>query len=287
MHKNGSSHDLELLSEYLDGRLDARQRDQLEARLRSTKELADALQGLIQTRTLLRSLPKLKAPRSFRLTPEMVGKPAAPRLYPAFQFASILASLLLVLVLAGDFLGLGTRTASRMAAPAAAPMLGAQSQDMGPTAEAALAQPSAQQKSLAGSSNPQPYLAESTAALGAAVPQPTENAPRIAGLGARDTSTPPITESTGISPTLENPQAAFVNPPAVQLTATQEPGSQTQVTLENPPAPEARSLNAAQPVETPAPATSLPVLRIIEIVLVAVALGTGLAAFFLRRGLGT
>jgi anti-sigma factor RsiW len=286
MHKNVSPHDLELLSEYLDGRLDARQRDQLEARLRSTKELADTLQGLTQTRTLLRSLPKLKAPRSFRLTPEMAGKSATPRLYPAFQFASILASLLLVLVLAGDFLGLGASTASRMTAPAAAPMLATQYQDMGPTAEAALAQLPTQQKSLAGSSNPQPYPAESTAALAAAAPQATENAPRIAAQGARDTSTATITGSTEISPTLENPQAAFVNPPAAQLTTTQEPISQTQVTLENPPAPETQSLNAAQPVETPAPAASLPVLRIIEIVLITVALGTGLAAFFLRRGLG-
>lgn len=286
MHKNSSPRDLELLSEYLDGRLDARQRDQLEARLRSTKELAETLQGLAQTRTLLRSLPKLKSPRSFRLTPEMVGKPATPRLYPTFQFASILASLLLVLVLAGDILGLGVQTASRMAVPAAAPPLAVQSQDMGSTAEATLVPPSAQQKSLAGSRNPQPYPAASTAALGAAVTQPTENAPAVAALGARDTSTPPLTETTGISPTLENPQAVFVNPPAVQLTATQEPVSQTQVALENPLAPEAQSLNAAQPVEIPAPAPSLPVLRIIEIVLVVLALGTGLAAFFLRRGLG-
>jgi anti-sigma factor RsiW len=286
MHNNVSSRDLELLSAYLDGRLEARQRDQLEARLRSNKELADTLQGLAQTRMLLRNLPKLKAPRNFRLTPEMVGKPATSRLYPAFQFASILAGLLLVFVLAGDFLGLGARTASQIAAPASAPMQVPQSQDMEPIAEATSAPTTAQQKSLAGSSLPQPDQAASTAVLEAAAPQPHENAPRIAALGAGDTSTPTIAGLTEISPTLENSQAVFANTTAAQLTGTEEMSSQPPAALGNSPAPASQSLNAAQPVETTAPATSLPVLRIIEIVLVLVALGTGLAAFFLRRGLG-
>jgi hypothetical protein len=123
MKANFSPRDIELLSAYLDRQLDSNKRSRLEARLRGDVGLRAALEDLQRTRALLRSLPRMKAPRSFMLTPQMVSKyqaktTAPRRIYPLFQFASALASLLLVVVLLGDFLGFGAAPA---VLPASAP----------------------------------------------------------------------------------------------------------------------------------------------------------------------
>lgn len=123
MKAKNSPRDIELLSAYLDQQLDSGKRARLEARMRAEPELRSAIDDLRRTRALLRSLPRLKAPRNFTLTPQMVGRvqareSSARRIYPVFQFASALASLLLVVVLLGDFLGLRVPLA-------AAPLAGA------------------------------------------------------------------------------------------------------------------------------------------------------------------
>jgi hypothetical protein len=116
MRMNISNRDWELLSAYMDGQLTSGKRQQLEARIKTNPELRAALDELTQTRAMLRSLPCLKAPRSFKLTPEMVGQSQPRRLYPFFQFASALSSLLLVLVLLSEFLGFGLPVPSGMMA---------------------------------------------------------------------------------------------------------------------------------------------------------------------------
>lgn len=89
--------DLELLSSYLDGQLSSSDVARLEARLKTDPQLADVLSDLRATRTLLRKLPKRRAPRNFTLTRKMVGQnPPLPRTYPLFRFASALATLLFV-----------------------------------------------------------------------------------------------------------------------------------------------------------------------------------------------
>lgn len=107
MRINISNRDWELLSAYMDGQLSSSKRVQLESRMQTNPELRAALDELTQTRAMLRSLPRLKAPHSFKLTPEMVGQRQPKYLYPFFQFASALSSLMLVLVLLSDFLGFG------------------------------------------------------------------------------------------------------------------------------------------------------------------------------------
>ena len=67
------SQDWETLSAYLDGQLTPRELTHLETRLSSDPELRTALEELRQTRGVLRSLPKLRVPRNFTLSPEMVG----------------------------------------------------------------------------------------------------------------------------------------------------------------------------------------------------------------------
>lgn len=102
-----SSRDVVLLSEYLDGRLDQNQRLRLEARLKASPELRSLMEDLRRTRIILRSSPRVCAPRSFKLTPQMAGIKPARRIYPVFQFASALAGLFLVVILAMDFLVFG------------------------------------------------------------------------------------------------------------------------------------------------------------------------------------
>lgn len=87
--------DLELLSAYLDGQLTPSDSARLETRLKSDPELDSVLDDLRAARTLLRKLPKRRAPRNFTLTRKMVGlNPPLPRAYPAFRFATVVATLL-------------------------------------------------------------------------------------------------------------------------------------------------------------------------------------------------
>ena len=95
-----------LLSAYLDGELRDRERVKLEARLEKDPALALALESLRKSKTVLSSLPRLRSPRNYALTPEMVGmKRPQPRLYPTFRLASVIASLMLMIVMIGDVFG--------------------------------------------------------------------------------------------------------------------------------------------------------------------------------------
>lgn len=106
--------DIKSLSAYLDGQLTSREGERLEARLDNEPDLQVALTELRRTRNLLRSAPRLWAPRNFTLTPEMVGERRGLgfRLYPTFRLASAIASLLFVAVVAGDFFSGSTRFAT-------------------------------------------------------------------------------------------------------------------------------------------------------------------------------
>lgn len=105
MTQTPSFRDVEKLSAYLDGQLKPSEKARLESRLQSEPELASILKELRQTRSLLRQLPQRRAPRNFTLTPKMVGqKPPLPRTYPAFRFATVLATLLLFFTFATNFM---------------------------------------------------------------------------------------------------------------------------------------------------------------------------------------
>jgi hypothetical protein len=99
-----SPRDLEMLSAYLDGQLSTKEIAHLQARLQTDQQLQMALEDLRLTRAALRSLPRLRAPRNFTLTPEMAGVHPAKRrqAYPAFGIASLVATLLLALVFFAD-----------------------------------------------------------------------------------------------------------------------------------------------------------------------------------------
>ena len=106
--------DFERLSAYLDGALEADKRRQLEERLRAESSLAAALKDLEGTRALLRRLPQRRAPRSFSLTPAMAGVEQRSTFggWNSLNLVSAVATLMLVVVLAGDFWAGGFQVAA-------------------------------------------------------------------------------------------------------------------------------------------------------------------------------
>jgi hypothetical protein len=92
--------DYELLSAYIDDMLADGERVTLEQRLQSEPVLQAELAALRQTVTMISQLPRLKAPRDFSLTPEMVGnKPSGrPKIiaFPLVRLASAAASIVIV-----------------------------------------------------------------------------------------------------------------------------------------------------------------------------------------------
>jgi hypothetical protein len=102
--KKISDRELGSLSAYLDGEVSHKDRERIEARINEDAEFAEFLEQLKNTRALIRNTPKLRAPRNYLLTPEMVGQASQPRrLFPVFRFASALATVVLILFLFGDF----------------------------------------------------------------------------------------------------------------------------------------------------------------------------------------
>lgn len=106
MKINYSPKDLLLLSNYLDGQLSTREVLLLEKRFEIEPALIQALNELRQTRYLLQHVRKVPVPHHFTLTPEMAEqiRPARKPLFPFFSFASVIATVLLVVVILFDFL---------------------------------------------------------------------------------------------------------------------------------------------------------------------------------------
>jgi hypothetical protein len=101
-----SPREWEALSAYLDEQLSPRRRAQIESRLETSPDFRQALEELSQTRSLLRSAPRPRAPRNFTLTPEMaglrLGARQRPSAYPVLRLASALAALFFVVIFAGE-----------------------------------------------------------------------------------------------------------------------------------------------------------------------------------------
>lgn len=114
--------DLEKLSAYLDGELNPAQAANLEARLQGDPSLAEALDEMRATKRALGSLPMLRPPRNFALTPEMAGLREPRRAYPVLRLASALAMLAFMATCGLDVLGVFSRgLALGASAPAARP----------------------------------------------------------------------------------------------------------------------------------------------------------------------
>ena len=121
MTKKINERDWEALSAYSDGQLSSSESARLERRLQESGELRAVLNELRKTRDLMRSQPKLCAPRNFILTPDMVGLRQQASAYPALRLAAVLASILFIFVLVGDlyFSNTSMEEAQIVMAPAA------------------------------------------------------------------------------------------------------------------------------------------------------------------------
>lgn len=216
-----SPRDWEFLSAYLDRQLKPQEIASLEARLSTDPVLSAALGELQRTRNALRSLPKLRAPRNFTLTPQMAGQRAtvrarpALRLAPAFGFASALATFILIVVVISDVLGILTPASKPVAqAPGYPSVLSQQAtapNGLEATAAPSLAQaPAAPQTTEAPLSAqeaavaPQETAAPGLAAQALAAPEtPAETAPVQPKVGVVAPSQPAET-TPGLSETLTN-----------------------------------------------------------------------------------
>ena len=111
----------QLLSAYLDGQLNERDIRKADELLRQNDSAREALDMLRRTRVILRATPMRKAPRNFAIKPEMVKKPIIPPFTAVLRFSSAMAALLLVAVLAIDFLGLSAPMVASRAIEDSAP----------------------------------------------------------------------------------------------------------------------------------------------------------------------
>src|SRR5687767_11314779 len=114
--------DFDRLSAYIDHQLSPPEQADLERRLGREPELRAALAELRLTVKAVRSLPMVKPPRSFTLTPAQAGLPAGARrprptsLFGTLRLAATLSAVALALVVGGDF-----AATQGILAPAASP----------------------------------------------------------------------------------------------------------------------------------------------------------------------
>ena len=104
--KRQHTRDLALLSAYLDGELQPHQHQALAARLQAEPDLREWLESLRKVKRTVGYLPRLRAPRNYTLTPEMVTvrkKKAAP-FAGTLRLASTLAAILMVVLFGVEFL---------------------------------------------------------------------------------------------------------------------------------------------------------------------------------------
>ncbi len=108
-----SAQEWEALSAYLDEKLNPQEIAVLEKRLEREPNLRSSLEELGRTRNALRDLPKMHAPHNFTLTPEMAGLRSGarslPAAYPVLRLASVLATIFFVMLSVSQMMFVGNR----------------------------------------------------------------------------------------------------------------------------------------------------------------------------------
>jgi hypothetical protein len=95
--------ELEQLSAFLDGELNETEQKQIESRLASEAELHEVYEGLRKTKLLFSRLRRVRAPRSFALTPEMVKVRKQKRpFFTGVRWATSAAAILLVVIFGAE-----------------------------------------------------------------------------------------------------------------------------------------------------------------------------------------
>ena len=105
MKNQTTSRDYELLSAYLDNQLGSQEGAYLESRLIADPELQEKFHEISNTRLLLRSMPKIRAPRNYYVTAhdtKTARTHGFQRLAPAYGIVSAVATILLVMLIFGN-----------------------------------------------------------------------------------------------------------------------------------------------------------------------------------------
>jgi anti-sigma factor RsiW len=118
MKEQISSQDWILLSSYLDGELNPREKSRVEALLENRPEIRDAYQSLVRTKHLLQHAPRRRVPRNFTLSAEYARQPRrAFRLIPALRLSSAVAALMSVFLVVAQLLLAFAPAMTRSASP--------------------------------------------------------------------------------------------------------------------------------------------------------------------------
>ncbi len=105
-HERQMTQELETLSAYLDGELSPAQSQVFVERLQSKPALQVRLEKLRQTKRMLADLPRMRAPRRYTLSPEMVSvrQPKKQPFVGTLRLASALAAVMLMVLFGVEFL---------------------------------------------------------------------------------------------------------------------------------------------------------------------------------------
>lgn len=320
--------DLELLSAYLDGQLNEKERARVDARLQKDEAYRKELETLDHTRTLLRSLSPRRAPRNFTLSAQTAEqlKPSRSLIHwvPALRVTAALASFLLIVTFAGELLfgrPVSTMPAAMEAPAAAESQAFAADTSQNPPiiqwGEGGAASDSQKAYGMGGMGGGGGDGSDLVGVPTPAGPQvniqistPEAQPPLAAVLPPEPTYFPPTGLMEPIATPAEEPmmgaasvEAATPTTEPLRMepmpTSTPEPtiAAESQ-TLENTgdlivgvPSTDQRGeiiatpevLAVTEPVEAPAPVQPLRQLRIAQLILTAIVVGTGLCLILLRR----
>ena len=271
--------DDELLSAYLDGELSAGERARLEARLATDPALRAELDALRRTAALVHDLPTVPVPRNFILPQTMVARPrpappARPRrawAAPLLTAATAVASLLFVVVLAGDLLLSGV--GGLALAPGAEPPLEAeapQPQALAPSpiseeVEVEKAMPAVTVQAVAAETPPEAVLEAPAEAEGYDEEKPADMEPPAPAMDSggepseestvpAPTASPPVAEEAAVAPAaLTTPEGAEATVSAVGGGGPGEESTAHAPTLSPPVAEEAAAAPTALATATAMP----------------------------------
>ena len=261
----------ELISAYLDKRVSAEEKSFFERHIASCADCRAQLETTRSMVAALKAMPAVKAPRSFVLPREMAKKPQRSflSLYPALRLATVVAALAFAVLFAGDLLinQIGGGSAPQ-SIPAAAP------------APVAMQAPAAMRQAAP---TAEPAAAE---AYDAAATAPVEQPAPVAGTAAKAGATEVVTETAMVMTSVPTatPAATAVadaaNQAQTMLSATPE---SAEPVLEQQATSDAEQPAAASSVVETAPAPTIDPLRVIEIVLLVLAVVLGITTLVVRR----
>jgi negative regulator of sigma E activity len=262
--------DLERLSAYIDGELSPAETAELEARLSREADLRSTLLELRSVVKATRSVPPLRLPRSFTLTPEMAGVTKGFR-FPVLQLASAMSALAFVVLVGLDLFG-SQFAAQRAASPAAeAQMLEVPAEE--PPALAAEASELAMEDASLGAAE-----APAAAMLEQEAPPEGEGEPEEGAMKFAGTPMPTAGEELRAMAD-EAGQTLASTEPAAPATSTAAPSGETaNDAVQIAPRGEPEGALAERASE---PRSSL--LRVGEIILASLSLLLAALSLFLRR----